>query len=66
MQNVTPIIRLDNTMALAEATQRAEEEHLHLITDGREAMLSPIIPPGWHKLRVWVKPGPPAEIKAAA
>lgn len=38
-----------------EAARLAAAAHLHLITDGRRTVLSPVVPPGWHKLAVTVK-----------
>jgi hypothetical protein len=38
-----------------EAARLAAAAHLHLITDGRRTVLSPWVPPGWHKLAVTVK-----------
>lgn len=40
---------------LLEVAQQAVASHLHLLTNGRETILSPIILPGWHKLGVRVK-----------
>lgn len=39
-----------------EAAQQAAAAHLHLITNGRRTVLSPVVPAGWHKLGVAVKP----------
>lgn len=38
-----------------EAAKLAAAAHLHLITDGKRTVLSPVVPPGWHKLAVTVK-----------
>lgn len=48
-------IRLPEESELLEIAQRAAASHLHLITDGRQVVLSPFIPPGWHRLAVRVK-----------
>lgn len=40
---------------LVDAAQRARDEGLHLITNGRDSILSRTIPPGWHKVAVRVK-----------
>lgn len=41
---------------VAEAARLAEASHLHLITDGRRTVLSPVVPPGWLRVGVNVKP----------
>lgn len=41
------------------AASFAAEEGLHLITDGRRSVLSPVVPPGW--FRVGVRVRQPAE-----
>ena len=38
-----------------EAARQANAQHLHLITDGRKTLLSPVVMPGWYKLAVKVK-----------
>ena len=40
------------------AARLAAAAHLHLITDGKKTVLSPVVPPGWHKLAVTVKEAP--------
>lgn len=55
--SITEIHIPDHT-ELLEAARRAEASHLHLITDGRTTLLSPIVPLGWHKLAVRVKDAP--------
>ena len=32
------------------AAQQANAQHLHLLTDGKRTVLSPVLLPGWHKL----------------
>ena len=49
------IVRPPREAELIEVANQAAAAHLHLITDGRETILSPIILPGWHKLAVRVK-----------
>lgn len=60
------ILHFPSETDLLEAATKAEAAHLFLITDGKETLLSPICPPGFFKLAVRVKPGSPAEVKAAA
>lgn len=50
-----PEICFPSDAELLEAAKQAAAAHLHLITDGHETKLSPIIPPGWFKLAVHVK-----------
>lgn len=38
------------------AAAMAAAAHLHLITNGRSTCLSPVVPPGWTRLSVAVKP----------
>lgn len=59
-------IRIPNDTELHAAAQQAEAEHLHLITNGRETLLSPHVLPGWIKVVTKIKPGTPAEVRAAA
>jgi hypothetical protein len=49
------VIRHPRETELLEVAQQARASHLHLITNGRDTILSPQIPPGWHKLAVRVK-----------
>lgn len=51
---IAAIIIPDQATVL-EAAQQAAAAHLHLITDGRRSVLSPIVLPGWHKLGVRIK-----------
>lgn len=50
------IIILPADTPVLDAAQQAAAAHLHLITDGRRSVLSPIVLPGWHKLAVVHKP----------
>ncbi len=52
---------LPNTTTVLEAAHQAQRANLHLITDGKRTVLSPIVMPGWYKLGVNLKPSPPAE-----
>jgi hypothetical protein len=49
------VIRFPTEAELLEVANRAIESGLHLITDGRDSVLSREIPPGWHKMAVRVK-----------
>lgn len=42
-------------LTLLEAYQVAQDAGMHLISDGREVKVSPIIPPGWRVVPVRVK-----------
>lgn len=44
---------------VVEAARLAAAAHLHLITDGRRTCLSPIVPPGWFRLAVHLRPSAP-------
>lgn len=48
-------IRIPSDVEILEAAERAADSNLHLITDGRETRLSPIVPPGWYRLAGRVK-----------
>lgn len=48
-------IIIPNDADVLTAAQQANAAHLHLITDGARTVLSPIVPPGWHKLGVRLK-----------
>lgn len=39
-----------------EAARLAAAAHLHLITDGCRTCLSPVVPAGWFRLGVQVRP----------
>lgn len=41
---------------IRDAAAMAAAAHLHLITDGARTCLSPVVPPGWTRLSVAVKP----------
>lgn len=40
---------------IREAAAMAAAAHLHLITDGRRTLLSPVVPAGWIRLAVHCK-----------
>ena len=40
------------------AAQEAAAAGLHLICNGRRSAISPVIPPGWFKIAVKLKPQP--------
>jgi len=40
-----------------DIARQASAQHLHLLTDGRRTVLSPIITPGWYKIGVRIKKG---------
>lgn len=54
MTNVIEV-QFPSDTELLEASRQAAASHLHLITDGVNTKLSPIIPPGWYRLGVRVK-----------
>lgn len=54
-----PDIRLHSGLTLLEASQVAQRAHMHLITDTIDVVVSPIIPPGWRKVPIHVKPTEP-------
>lgn len=37
---------------LLDVARQAHAQHLHLITNGRRAALSPVVPPGWTRISV--------------
>ena len=47
---VTTIIPDEKTVL--EASRLASAAHLHLVTDSRRTLLSPIVPKGWIKISV--------------
>lgn len=49
------VIRHPEEAELLDIARVARASHLHLITNGRESVLSPWIPPGWFPLAVRVK-----------
>lgn len=52
--------------AVLEAARMAVVSNLHLITDGRRSVLSPVVLPGWHRLAVHHKPAQEAPHHGAA
>jgi len=51
----TAQIHLTPGLTLLDAYQIAQDAHMHLISDGYEVKVSPIIPPGWRKIPLRVK-----------
>ncbi len=57
---------------LADLQQAAESEGMHLIHDGREIVVSPIVPPGWFRIaghravRLWDEINDSRPLKEAA
>lgn len=49
------VIRHPTEAELYDVAAQARASHLNLITDGKDVVISPTIPPGWHKLGVRVK-----------
>ncbi len=63
---MTPIPESTSVM---DAGQLAANAGLYLICNGRESRISPIVPPGWFRLAVKVKPVAtpvPGELPCAA
>ena len=48
-------IRLHSGITLLEAHQVAADAGMHLITDGFDVKVSPIVPPGWRKVPITIK-----------
>lgn len=59
---------LPDTTTMLECAQAARANHMHLITDGRRVVVSPVVPPGWHRMGVTHKapPIPKETIQCAA
>lgn len=60
--NLTTIV--PDEAELLQAAQLAHAQHLHLITDGKRTVLSPIKLPGYREVIVKVKPQPGERIAA--
>lgn len=54
---------LPDDLTVLEAAEIARAHNLHLITDGRRVVVSPIVPPGWHRLAVRIKTASPPELE---
>lgn len=54
------VIRLHSGLTLLEARQIADRAHMHLIGNGFDIVISPIVLPGWHVVPIHVKPAAPA------
>lgn len=50
-----PDILLHSGLTLLEAHQVAQQAGMHLISDGRDVKVSPIVPPGWREIPLRVK-----------
>lgn len=48
-------IRLHSGLTLFEAYRVAQEANMHLIGNGFDVKVSPIIPPGWHEIPLRIK-----------
>lgn len=48
-------IHLTPGLTLLDAYRVAQEADMHLISDGLEVKVSPIVPPGWRKIPLRVK-----------
>jgi len=59
MMNALTII-VPNDAELFAISQLAAAKHLHLVTNGKSTLLSPIIPDGWRKIAAMAKPQPAA------
>lgn len=46
---------IPSEIEVREAAAMAAAAHLHLITDGRRTVLSPVVPAGWTRLAVHCK-----------
>lgn len=53
---------------MCELEQIAIDHRMHLITDGRRLVVSPVVPPGWHRMGISHKAGPlaPGVMRCAA
>lgn len=51
---------LPDDITVLDAAHQAADAGLHLICNGRESRISPIVPPGWFRLAVKIKPAPSA------
>lgn len=49
------IILLTPGLTLLEAYQIAQDANMHLISEGHEVKVSPIIPPGWREIPLRVR-----------
>ena len=53
---IAAIIIPDNATVLSAATE-AKAAGMHLISNGKRTVVSPIVPPGWFKVAVKAKAG---------
>lgn len=52
-------IHLGPGLTLLEAWQLAQDNNMHLISDGHRVVVSPIIPPGWREIPIRIKDATP-------
>lgn len=52
---MTPPRPIPGDTPVLDAAREAARTGVPLITDGRRTVLSPVIPPGWHRLGVTVR-----------
>jgi len=50
---------------LLEVAEQAAAGHLHIITNGKRTVLSPIVPQGWHRLIITIKTPTRAQLVSA-
>lgn len=50
---------IPESTSVLDAGQQAANAGLHLICNGFESRISPIVPPGWFRMAVKVKPTDP-------
>lgn len=63
---IAAIIPPANAM-LSEVYDAAVANGMHIITDGCRVVVSPIVPPGWHRMGITVKSAPiPREVPQCA
>lgn len=53
MSQITHIVPDEAT--LLDVAELAGAEHLHIITNGKRTVLSPVIPKGWNRLIVKIR-----------
>lgn len=51
---------------LCDVAEQATARHLHIISNGRRTVLSPVIPTGWHRLVVKIRTPKRARLEAVA
>lgn len=53
-----PTIIVPRETLVSECANEAAVRGLHLITDGKDTLISPVVLPGWFRVGVRVKPQP--------